>query len=93
MRKAFVLLFTAGLIGCSSAPPPAAQVALRGPGSTLDPRSGFAHCECDFTCTATGQLFVGLSSFGPEQACLKGRSLCTQSGCTSCVQSGPLACE
>jgi hypothetical protein len=93
MRNAFVLLVTAGLIGCSSAPPPGAQVALRGPGSRLDAPQRFTHCECDVTCTATGHEFVGLSSFGPTQACLKGQSLCAQSGCASCVQSGPASCE
>jgi hypothetical protein len=93
MRKVFGLLFTAGLLGCSSAPPPGAQVALRGPSSTVAPPAGFTHCECDVTCTATGAGFVGLSSFGPDQACAKGRLLCAQAGCTTCVQSGPASCE
>jgi len=93
MRKVFFLLFTAGLIGCSSAPPPDAHVALHGGGSTPVAPSGFTHCECDITCTATGQEFVGLSSLNGADACARGRRLCTQSGCTSCVQSSPVACE
>jgi hypothetical protein len=93
MMKAFLSLFAAALIGCSSTPPPGPQVALRGQGSKLDHPAGVTHCECDFTCAATGRLFVGLSALSAQQACAKGNSLCTQSGCTSCVQSGPASCE
>ena len=92
MRNACISLFTAGLLARAS-PPPNPQVALRGPTSKLDPSSGFTHCECDITCTATGHEFVGLSAFGPDQACAKGRSLCAQAGCTTCAQSGPASCE
>lgn len=93
MKSVFVLLFTAGLIGCSSAPPPSPQVALRGQGSTLDQPAGATRCECNVTCTATGQGFVAFSAFGAQQACAKANRLCAEAGCTSCVQDGPAICE
>lgn len=88
MRK---LVFVLGLLGCSSAPPPAPEVALRGPVSTRG-EPGFTHCECDFTCAATGRGFVGLATT-PTGACAKGMQLCSQSGCTSCRQDGGPFCE
>jgi len=90
------MLLTAGLFACSSAPAapaPAAQVALHGPVSTRGADPGATRCECDVSCTATSQEFVGLSALNASDACARARVLCRAAGCTTCVQTGPGFCE
>lgn len=85
-------MLSLALPGCAVEPPapapvPASEIELRGPTSGAEPSATpqIRFCECDVTCTATGDGFAGTSTINAALACSQARAACRATGCTTCV--------